>query len=163
MADPNDHGPEGLRKSRQHLAIALDEVGGLHGVVVLDDLVEAVVGELPVRDEAMAVPIERRDDQARVVEGSVLIEDLEAALDLTPIPVDERGGVRTLGGFVMAALGRVSAVGDVTERAGLRLQVESMDGRRIDRVVLTKIAHRAPVDRPSSVPDGSVGDSDQAR
>ena len=150
---------ERFRKSRQHLAIALDEFGGLQGVVVLDDLVEAVVGELPARDEALAAPIERRDDQTWVVEGSVLLEDLEAALDLTPIPVDERGGVRTLGGFVMATLGRVPSVGDVADWNGLRMQVETMDGRRIDRVVVTKMAHRSPSASPLS--ENSTGERGQ--
>jgi putative hemolysin len=140
---------EQFRKSRQSVAIALDEFGGLQGVVMLDDLVEAVIGDLPGRDDVPAVPIERRGDQTWVMQGSVSLEDVEAALDLSTIPVEERRGVRTLGGFVMTALGRVPAVGDAVEWDGLRLQVEAMDGRRIERVVVTKLAHGSSTDGAS--------------
>lgn len=130
---------EQFRMSRQHVAIALDEFGGLQGVVVLDDLVEAVVGELPAHDESPASPIERIDDHTWAVQGSVPLEDVELTLDLTEIPAEVRRGVRTLGGFVMTLLGRVTAVGDVVEWDGLRMRVNQMDGRRIVRVVLMKL------------------------
>jgi putative hemolysin len=135
-----------FRKSRQYAAIALDEFGGLQGVVMLDDLVEAVLGELPERDESTVPAIERRDDHMWVMQGSVPIEDVEAILDLAEIPADTRRGVRTLGGFVMTMLGRVPAVGDVVEWDGIRMTVDAMDGRRIEQLVVTKVARQPPAD-----------------
>jgi putative hemolysin len=59
---------------------------------------------------------------------------------LSEIPADTRRGVRTLGAFVMTMLGRVPTVGDVVDWDRLRVRVDAMDGRRIDRVVVTKLA-----------------------
>ena len=87
-----------------------------------------------------------KDDQTWVMQGSVPLEDVETALDLSEIPADMRRGVRTLGGFVMTVLGRVPPVGDVVEWDGLRARVDAMDGRRIDRVVATKLAQIPPND-----------------
>jgi putative hemolysin len=140
---------EQFRKSRQYVAIALDEFGGLQGVVMLDDLVEAVLGELPERDELTVPAIERRDDHTWVMRGSVPIEDVEAILDLSEIPADTRRGVRTLGGFVMTMLGRVPTVGDVVEWDGLCVTVDAMDGRRIERLVVTKLVRQPPADGPT--------------
>jgi putative hemolysin len=129
-----------FRKSRQYVAIALDEFGGLQGVVMLDDLVEAVLGELPGRGESVVPSIERRDEQTWAIKGSVSLEDVETTLDLSEIPADVRRGVRTFGGFVMTMLGRVAVVGDVVEWDGLRARVDAMDGRRIERLIVTKLA-----------------------
>jgi len=129
-----------FRTSRQHIAVALDEFGGLQGAVLLDDLLEAIVGQLPTTDESSAPIIQRRDEHTWLMAGSVPLEDVEATLDIGEIPDDVRRGVRTLGGFVMTLLSRVPKVGDAVEWDGLRARVESMDGRRIDRVVVTRIA-----------------------
>jgi putative hemolysin len=146
---------EQFRKSRQYVAIALDEFGGLQGVVMLDDLVEAVLGELPGRGESTVPSIERRDDHTWAIQGSVSLEDVETTLDLSEIPDDTRRGVRTLGGFVMTMLGRVPVVGDVVEWDGLRARVDAMDGRRIDRVIVTKLGRRDGSEPPSN-PDAEA-------
>ena len=150
---------EQFRKSRQYVAIALDEFGGLQGVVMLDDLVEAVIGELPAHDESPVTPIERKDDQTWAIQGSVSLEDVEATLDLSEMPTDTRRGVRTLGGFVMTMLGRVAVVGDVVEWDGLRARVDAMDGRRIDRVIVTKLARDIESERPPAAA-GDTGSTD---
>src|SRR5215203_4006924 len=74
---------EQFRKSRQYVAVALDEFGGLQGVVMLDDFVEAVIGDLPERDELAVPEIERRDEHTWAMQGSVSLEDVETALDLS--------------------------------------------------------------------------------
>jgi putative hemolysin len=143
---------ERLRSSRQRVAVALDEFGGLQGVVFLDDLVETVVGDLPLPGETTSPPILRKDEATWVVHGSVPLEDVEATLDLSEIPEETRGGVRTLGGLVMALLGRVPAVGDVVQWDGMRAEVAAMDGRRVEKVVVSKVAHEKPeTASPSSV------------
>lgn len=127
-----------FRASRQHIAIVLDEFGGVMGAVVVDDLLEAIVGPLPTPGEPNAPIVQRRDDHTWLMAGTVPLEDVETLLDLAPIPDDARRGVRTLGGFVMTLLGRLPMVGDAVEWNGLRASVESMNGRRIDRVVVAK-------------------------
>ena len=130
---------ERLRTSRQPVAVALDEYGGVQGVVMLDDLVEAVVGELPLPGESTQPAIVRQGEATWSIQGSVPIEDVEATLDLHETPEEIRSGVRTLGGLVMTLLGRVAAVGDVVQWDGLRAEVTAMDGRRVERVRVTKL------------------------
>lgn len=139
---------EQIRTARQQVAVVLDEYGGLQGVVFSDDLVQTVVGDVPLTDESDTPPISRRSENAWLMRGSVPLEDVESALDLDEIPVATRAGVRTLGGLVMALLGRVPTVGDVVQWDGMRAEVVAMDGRRIEHVMVTKTpdsrAHRPP-------------------
>ena len=100
------------------------------------------------------MPIERKDDQTWAIQGSVSLEDVETTLDLSEIPADTRRGVRTLGGFVMTMLRRVPVVGDVVEWDGLRARVDAMEGRRIDRVIVAKLAR----DIGSEGPEAEAGD-----
>jgi putative hemolysin len=133
-----------LRTSRHQVAVALDEYGGLQGVVFLDDLVETVVGDLPLPGESVTPPIVPQGEGVWLMHGSVSLEDVESTLDLDEIPDDIRAGVRTLGGLVMALLGRVASVGDVAQWDGLRAEVVSMDGRRVERVLLAKTTNQTP-------------------
>lgn len=129
---------ERLRTSRQRVAVALDEYGGLQGVVTLDDVVEAIVGELPLPGETTQPPILRQREATWSIHGSVPIEDVEAALDLPEMSQDKRAGVRTFGGLVTTLLGRVAGVGDAVRWDCVRVEVTAMEGRRIERVTVTK-------------------------
>ena len=146
---------ERLRTSRQQIAVALDEYGGLQGVVFLDDLVETVVGDLPLPGESTSPAIMHQGEGKWLMHGSVALEDVESTLDLDEIPDDIRGGVRTLGGLVMALLGRVAVVGDVARWDGLRAEVVDVDGRRVERVLVSRVTDDAQVSpsRPVSAPE----------
>jgi len=146
---------ERLRTSRQQIAVALDEYGGLQGVVFLDDLVETVVGDLPLPGESATPPIVHQGEGKWLMHGSVPLEDVESTLDLDEIPDEIRAGVRTLGGLVMALLGRVAADGDVAQWDGLRAEVVEVDGRRVERVVVSKVTDQQPASpsRSASEPE----------
>jgi putative hemolysin len=141
---------EQLRASRQQVAVALDEYGGLQGVVMLDDLVETVVGELPLPGESSTPRIARQGEGVWMVHGSASLEDVETTLDLDDISEDIRGSVRTVGGLVMMLLGRVANVGDVVTWDGVRAEVTAVDGRRVERVTLTKLAQAPTAEMPSA-------------
>jgi CBS domain containing-hemolysin-like protein len=122
-----------LRARGYQMAVVLDEYGGTAGVVTLEDLVEEIVGE--VLDEH-----DRR--RAEIVRG---VDSLTVSATLRPDEVLDRTGIRvpegevydTLGGFLMAELGRIPAVGDEVEIEDGTLAVVRMDGRRVDRVRFT--------------------------
>ena len=146
---------ERLRTSRQQVAVALDEYGGLQGVVFLDDLVETVVGDLPLPGESASPAIVHHGEGKWLMHGSVPLEDVESTLDLDEIPDDIRGGVRTLGGLVMSLLGRVAAVGDVAQWDGLRAEVVAVEGRRVERVLVSRATDQptGALSRPVNVPE----------
>lgn len=129
---------EQFRQTRQHAAVALDEYGGLSGLVLLEDLVELVVGAIPRPDEPVEHDITKRDERTWTVAGTTPVEDVELVLDLDGIAEASRRGVRTIGGLVMAKLGRVPKVGDAVEIGGARVEVSEMEDRRIASVQVTK-------------------------
>ena len=130
-----------FKHTRQQVAVVLDEFGGVEGVATLDDLVEAVLGDLPERGGDPAQPgLERQADGSWVVEGPLPLEELERALDLDPLPAVERRGFRTVGGLVTARLGRLPVVGDHLRFAGIDFEVTAMDGRRVAAVRLRQRA-----------------------
>ncbi|HEX6060099.1 MAG TPA: hemolysin family protein [Gemmatimonadaceae bacterium] len=139
---PVFHLLELFRSSRQHIAIALDEYGGVAGLVTLDDIVDELVGEMPERNEpGEPAPIVRSDEGWLAI-GTAQIDDVadELELELEEIALDEHRGYRTLGGFILAQLGRVPVTGDAVEWGGFRFEVVAMDGRRIEQVRIARLA-----------------------
>ena len=118
-----------MQRSRTQLAIVVDEFGGMSGVVTVEDLLEEVFGE--IRDEHES-PAEFVETAPGVYEASaqIHVEDLAARLGLDL----ERDGFDTLGGLVMARLGRVPAPGDEVQVEGAKLRVLQMEGARILQV-----------------------------
>jgi NhaP-type Na+/H+ and K+/H+ antiporter len=87
--------------------------------------------------EATGGFVERADGSV-LVDGSTAIEDVMAKFSIEALPEGEQGAYHTMGGFVMARLGRVPKVADVFEWEGLRIEVVDMDGRRIDKVLVAQ-------------------------
>ena len=144
-----------FRETRHDVAVALDEFGGVQGVVTVDDLVEAVVGELPERGEPDAPDIARQPDGAWLVDGDAPAEALEQTLDVEG--AGPRRGYHTVGGLVLTTLGRVPQPGDAFEYGGHQVEVVAMEGRRVGRVRVAPITGAAPrrvtgavLDRPDS-------------
>jgi putative hemolysin len=128
-----------FQKSRQHIAVVLDEHGGTAGLVTLHDILEAIVGDLPPADEESEPLLVKRADGSWLVDGSLPVSDFKDALDLPDLPQEAEGHFHTVGGLVMYILRQVPRVGDVAETGGLRLEVVDMDGRRVDRVLVSEV------------------------
>jgi putative hemolysin len=124
---------ETFRRSRQHAAVVLDEYGAVTGLVTLDDVLEALLGDVPGAGPADQVDFRRLPDGSWVIDGATPLADVENRLDLEASP-RERADVLTLGGFVMVRLGRLPREGDHFDWDGRRVQVVRMTGRRIEAV-----------------------------
>ncbi len=135
----------GLLKGAAQLAIVLDEFGGLDGVVSLEDLVEELVGDVVDEHDTDSPPepddAPRDPDTPWVVSGLLRPDEVR---DVTGVEIPDGGLVyETLGGLVLATLGRVPEPGDHVTVEGIELTVLEMDGRRVDRV---EVRPPAPTD-----------------
>jgi len=129
---------ERLRSKKDNIGFIVDEYGGLVGLVTLDDILEAIVGEMPAPDEGLADPrVVRREDGSLLIDGVLSVEELKDLLNLDELPEEDESGYETLGGMIMTGLGRIPAAGDVLVWQNLRFEVMDMDGYRVDKVLVT--------------------------
>jgi len=134
-----------MRREGHQLAVVIDEYGGTAGIVTLEDLIEELVGE--IHDEYDAPePIEPEGAVPANVDGRLNLADFA---ERTGLRLPE-GPYETVGGFVMAALGRLPALDDEVRVGGWVLRVAAMDGRRVARVALLPAP---PPGRPEPTPE----------
>jgi CBS domain containing-hemolysin-like protein len=125
-----------MRTSRIHMALVIDEFGGTDGLVTMEDLIEAVVGEIDdEHDDAQVSSIVARPGGLYEVDARAPLEDLEAVLDRDLAPPDMEEDIDTVAGLVVALAGRVPQRGEVIAHpAGFDLEVVDADPRRVRRV-----------------------------
>lgn len=132
---------EVFKTSREPMALIVDEYGDLEGLVTLTDILEALVGELPQTGEADQ-RIVRREDGTWLIDGMVSLDELKQILSLTRLP-GEDPDFHTLGGYLMARLNRVPMVADRVTVAGYSFEIVEMEGRRVDRVLVSPAGAKA--------------------
>ncbi len=114
-------------------AVVVDEYGDVQGVATLNDILEAIVGDIPSAGEAEEPAAVRREDGSWLLDG---LMPLDEAHDLLGLPApDPEEAHRTLAGLVQSRLHVIPALGDAVFHAGWRLEIVDMDGRRIDRIL----------------------------
>ena len=133
-----------MRGKRTHLAMVVDEYGGIDGLVTIEDVVEEIVGEIEdEHDEIAKPPIEHRPDGTVLADGGATIEEVET-LAGHPLVAEEEEEIDTIGGFVTALAGRVPAKGEVFEHGGIEFEVIDADPRRIKRLRLRNLPPSLP-------------------
>lgn len=129
---------ESFRSSHKHVALVMDEYGAVEGLVTVTDLLIAIVGDLPGDASEAVGAFVARPDGSWLVEGSAPIEEVATHFGIDALPEGEAGAYHTIGGFVMARLGRVPKAADAFEWGGMKFEVIDMDGRRIDKVLVIR-------------------------
>jgi putative hemolysin len=138
---------ERFKQTHSHAALVIDEHGGFQGLVTTSDILEAIVGDIPARGDSHEADVIRREDGSWLVDGTVLADELKELLDLDRLPFEEEHLYETLGGLVMAFLGRVPRSGESFEWEGFRFEVVDMDGHRVDKVLIRPPAAEPPASR----------------
>ena len=139
-----------MQASRIHMAMVIDEFGGVDGIVTLEDVIEAVVGEIDdEHDEAVANQIVGRAGGVFEIDARVALEDLEAALGQSLVTEDlEDEDIDTAAGLVTALAGRVPQRGEVIAHpAGLDVEITDADPRRVKRLRVRPTAGAETVGR----------------
>lgn len=130
---------EMIKEAGVHEALVIDEYGGLLGMVTLYDVLKAIVGDIPGpgdEDEPQAV---RREDGSWLLDGLLDIDDFKEILDADELPDEDRIGYQTLGGFVMSQTGTIPTAGHTFDWDRFHFEILDMDGRRIDKVLVSEI------------------------
>ncbi|MFE7846002.1 hemolysin family protein [Microbacterium sp. NPDC057407] len=122
-----------LRARGYQMAVVVDEYGGTAGVVTLEDLVEEIVGEVLDEHDRRRAGIVRADD-AVIFPGELRPDEVR---DRTGIRIPEGDVYDTVGGYIMSVLERIPSVGDSVDIEDGTIEVQRMDGRRVDRVRFT--------------------------
>ncbi|KEF43455.1 MAG: hypothetical protein ER33_01545 [Cyanobium sp. CACIAM 14] len=130
---------EQFRTSGIHIALVTDEFGGIEGLVTLNDMMEAIVGELPSARDREDPMIIRREDGSWLLDGALDIADFKDLVDKRQLPDEVQAGYQTLGGFVMHHLERIPRAGDHFDWEDLRIEVVDMDGKRVDKLLINRL------------------------
>ncbi len=129
---------EKFQESSTHLAVIIDEFGSTQGIITTNDLLEAIMGDLPVggfRQERVV----RRADGSWLLDGRLPNLEFCETLGIKELPDNEAGKYETLAGFVIKRLERLPATGDSFTWGDHTFEVVDMDGRRVDRVLVAKL------------------------
>jgi magnesium and cobalt transporter len=130
-----------MRQARMHLALVVDEYGGIDGLVSIEDLVETIVGDISDEHDEVAGPmVTERGDGALDIDARLPVEDFEARLGPVLTEDEREADIDTVGGLVFTLAGRVPARGEVLSHpSGCEFRVLDADARHIRRVRVRRV------------------------
>ena len=133
-----------FKQKGTHIAVVVDEYGVIQGMATDTDILESIVGDLPANDELEEPEAIQRDDGTWLLDGMLSIDRLKKLFDIERLPDEELGDYQTVGGFVIYLMESIPVSGEWFECDGLRYEVMDMDGRRVDKVLVTPVQPNAP-------------------
>ena len=142
-----------MRKTRVHMALVVDEYGGIDGLVTIEDLVEGIVGEIEDEHDVDESPSLSQDAHgAYFADARLPLDEFEAKFGEILTPDERKADLNTLGGLVVAHAGRVPSRGEVIAHpSGLEFEVLDADPRRLKKLRVRRVAARPP-----AAPDGQA-------
>lgn len=129
---------EHFKQTSADLVFVVDEYGAVQGVITERDLLEAIAGEFGAQTDENSWAVQRNDG-SWLMDGLIPVPELKDRLDLKELPEEDRGRYNTLAGMVMLLLGRLPQTTDAVEWQGWRFEVVDLDGKRVDKVLVTAI------------------------
>jgi putative hemolysin len=127
-----------FKEKGTELLLVIDEFGGLQGLLTINDIIEEIVGEIEF-EEPQAT---QRQDGSWLLDGMLEVDEFKELFKLKLLPHEDE--YETLSGFVMVSLGQVPQTADQFEWNGYRFEVIDMDGRRVDKVLVSTLPQRQP-------------------
>jgi putative hemolysin len=129
------------------VALVIDEYGGLEGLITINDVLEPIIGDIPSMEEEQEEPeAVQRPDGSWLMDGMLPVDRLKEILNVKLLPNEAQSNFETVGGFIMAYLGRIPLAADYFEWNDHRFEVMDMDGRRVDKVMVSpqrQVSHKA--------------------
>jgi putative hemolysin len=131
---------DSFKKSGKHVALVVDEYGGIEGLLTHHDILEAITGDIPFGGTGHDPKAVQRHDGSWLLDGMLSVDEFKEIFHVASLPGEKRDAYQTLGGFVFTQMGRIPVVSDSFEWNGLRIEVVDMDGKRIDKVLVSSLA-----------------------
>jgi putative hemolysin len=128
-----------FKEKNTELLLVVDEFGGLQGLLTINDILEEIVGAMEF-EEPQAT---QRQDGSWLLDGMLEVDEFKELFNFNSLPHEDE--YETLSGFVMTSLGRVPQAAENFEWNGFRFEVMDMDGRRVDKVLVTTLPKTTPV------------------
>lgn len=126
-----------LKEAKREMVLVVDEFGVVQGLLTLADILEEIVGAFEGEPQAT-----QRQDGSWLLDGMLQNDEFKEIFNLRRLPDEEE--YETLGGFVMLHMGRIPQSADIFEWNGLRFEVMDMDGKRVDKILVTTIPVKPP-------------------
>lgn len=134
---------EAFKSSKIDMAMIVDEYGSTEGIITTADILEAIVGVIPSHyDDAEHAQIRLREDGSYLVDGRTPIDEIHLQIGIEGIASD--GDFETIAGFLVHELRKTPEEGDCAEAHGYRFEVVDMDGRRIDKILVSRCVESNP-------------------
>ncbi len=130
---------EHFRVSSAQIVFVVDEYGEVQGMITVRDILEAITGEFATETPADSWAVQR-DDGSWLFDGLIPTPELKDRLSLKELPEEDRGRYNTLAGMIMLLLGRLPDEADSVEWEGWRFEVVDLDGKRVDKVLVSALA-----------------------
>ena len=136
---------EHFRASSAQLVFVVDEYGEVQGMITVRDVLEAITGEFTAPGDTDTWAVQRADG-SWLFDGLIPMPELKDRLSLRSLPEEDRGLYNTLAGMVMLLLGRLPRTADSVDWEGWRFEVVDLDGKRVDKVLASRLAEEAVED-----------------
>lgn len=127
---------EKFKQSKTHAAFIIDEYGSLQGIITLNDILEAIVGDIP-EPHTDDYEITLRDDGSYLVDAQIPFYDFLEKFEKTNLLDEEEQEFDTLAGFILDQLERIPNTGDKLQWEGFNLEIIDMDAQRIDKILVS--------------------------
>lgn len=128
-----------IKKSSSHIVLVVNEYGGIEGLLTHHDLLEAIAGDMPLGKTPAEPKAVQRKDGSWLLDGMLSVDEFKDIFKLENLPGEKKDTFQTLGGFIFTQMGRVPSVSEHFEWNGLRFEVVDMDGKRIDKVLVSSM------------------------
>jgi putative hemolysin len=128
-----------IKRSGSHLVLVVDEYGGIEGLLTHHDVLEAIAGDMPFGETVTPPKAVQRPDGSWLVDGMIPVDEFKEIFDLDSLPGEKQDAYQTLGGFIFTRMGRVPSVSESFEWNHLRFEIVDMDGKRIDKVLVSRV------------------------
>jgi len=129
---------EQFKESGTHFAFLVDEYGGIQGLLTLNDILKAVVGDAIDTNDKTNPYVIQRSDGSYLIDGALLIAEFKELFNIDTLTEEETGNYQTMAGFTINHMGKIPRAGQLFQWRDLTIEVVDMDGNRVDKLLINK-------------------------